>query len=162
MNKYLEKIAANRGKEFLQGKGISFGDSRLGGASNASINASHFNTAPSALFNTGDKITTPGRSGFLGLGKKPSTTINAGVTKATGDTLASGKTLGQRLAGYKTLKATQASTTKPGILSKALGFVKKNPLLAAGGALAGGLALGGKIGHTDQLQQIDYQPYTGY
>lgn len=152
-NPFLEKIATNKMKQHLMadksttssglfglGKkttttpGASFGDSRAGGASNASIMSSHANTAPSASYKSNG---THGKSIL------------------TGDSTVAGKSLGQRLEGFKVNKATAAAgaakTGVKGILSKAVGLVKRNPLTAAGTALGAGL-LAGRMGKKSDPQ----------
>jgi len=153
-NPYLEKIAANKYKQHLESKGMSFGDSRAGGASNASIMASHASTAPSNSFRTGGSKIIPGKSGFMGLGKTSPTRISDGKIKVTGDSTLN-KSLGKRLEDFKANKATIAANAEKtgvkGILGKAVGLIKRNPLTAAGAALGAGI-LAGRSGNRDQVQ----------
>lgn len=153
-NVYLEKVAANRQKAYLMSKGMDFGDSRAGGATNASISASQGSFAPSSSFNTGEKAVVQKR-GFLGLGPKKTVGMaDAGKTRITGDVLANQKPMAERLAtsGIKSKAGAAEAGAGKGILNKALGFVKKNPLLAGGAAaVAGGVALG-RMTKKDQPQ----------
>ena len=105
----------------------------LHAASNQSINAAYFDTKPSFKTATGDKATT---KSWLG----KSTTAPTGATRTTGDRLAAGN-LQDRLGAFKAKKLATpppaAAAPAKGILQKALGFAKANPL-----KVGGGLALG--------------------
>jgi hypothetical protein len=161
MNKYLEKIASNRLKQNLESKGMSFGDSRTSGASNASIMGSHANTAPTTKVPTGDKVFTPGRGGFMGMGKTPSITKATGATRTTGDSLAAGKPLrglDSRLQDFRASNAAKKSVSgAKGILGRAVGLIKKNPLVSAGLALGAGV-----VGHKMMSSGNNQQQYANY
>lgn len=146
----MEKIAGNRLKQHMISNGANFGDSRFSGATNASINASHASSAPSARVATGDKA-----KGIFGLGKLKPT----GATRVTGDSLAAGKTLADRAVAFKAQKASNAATSgSKGILNKAVGMIRKNPLASAGVALGVGV-LGHKVMSSKNNNQ---QMYTNY
>jgi len=150
-NSYLEKIAANKHKQYLIDKGqihshqfYGPNGSKVQAPTNESIKSIYSSTKPTSTFNTGGRVTTttPGRGGFLGIGKTPAvtTSIESSATKVTGDTLAGGaKSRLVRKTGVK------------GILGKAVGLIKRNPLTAAGAALGAGI-LAGRSGNRDQVQ----------
>lgn len=139
MNQYLEKIAANRLKSYLISQGADFGDSRFGGASNASIMASYNMSQPTGSFNLGEKK----RSFFkpFSTATKPTT-----ATRITGDVLVSGPNMQSRLNTYN------ASGNR--FLRSATRFVKKNPVMS--GLMAGGAVLGG-MGIKNMMSKPSYE-----
>lgn len=162
MNQYLEKIAANRHKQYMQAKGMNFD-----GITNQSIRAAYGHGDMTGTYNAGDgKLGRKG--GFMGIGSKvdPTKKTYTGATKVTGDSFAAGPNLQQRLKAHRTGKAQAAAAeaAKPlsekarGLVSKALSFAKANPLKAAGGVLAAGVAGKMMLGNS----QPQYQSYNQY
>lgn len=93
--------------------------------------------------------------GFMGLGKEKTIGFTPNTaTRLSGDALAA-KGEGSVLAKSVANKAEAGK----GILSKALGFAKRNPIATGVAALAGGVAIGSKLGQSKQPQQ---QYYSGY
>lgn len=159
-NKYLEKIASTAlsryvDKNSLPGSGRN-GEPAMGAAQ---LNKAYTGATPKGPVLSGGTVQVSkkqlltGRT--IGMRNVPNT-----ATRMSGDSLAAGPSLSQRLAnhkkglphqslgpatsipGAKPPIPTKAPIAKGGLLNRALGFVKRNPVLAAGGALAGGVAAG--------------------
>lgn len=180
-NRYLEKVAANAYKSYLASKGTDVAGISSGSllaAAPKSTSAGSFSqfgrTANriSALANPGFKP-PPGPGKSLGIGSrvkapmaiKPTNASRLAAIKNSGGTAINGVTPKGTLQG-----ALQASAAKKvegagmgrGLLGKALGFAKKNPLLAAGGAVAAGLAGTKLLNNNDNSSQPMYGGYPQY
>lgn len=163
-NKYLEKAAskwATRASHTAQGQalGLTPGQSGTGGIqligagrkTNADLLASIGSAKPSGkvLEGGGSKVM---QTGFGGLGRTKQVGFNANTAvRSTGDAL--GASGNNRILN----KATRIAEKKNTLVSKALGFAKKNPAIAAGGVLAAGLAARSVLSKKQEPQY--YQGY---
>lgn len=160
-NRYLEKVAANAYKSYLAGKGVD-----VAGISSGSLLAAapkspnvgtfgQFNqTANKIGLQANPSLKVPkGPSGFGVIGSG----IKAPKQKRLDAIKASGGTLQEALQN-----SAAAKKAGSGILGKALGFAKKKPLLAAGGAVAAGLAGAKLLSNHDNSSQPMYGGYPQY
>ncbi|HET8686052.1 MAG TPA: hypothetical protein VFM18_05230 [Methanosarcina sp.] len=171
-NPYLEKVAANAYKRYLASKGQN-----VSGISNQSLLAA----APSSK-SKGAFTGMSSKANKMGVMPSVKPSVMSRVNQATGrgPTLSvtgsplsmgakarmaglneSGKTLGDALKAHAMSKQTTsvASGGVKGILGKAIGFAKKNPLLTAGAALAGGALAGSAM---SRKSQPSYEQMQGY
>jgi hypothetical protein len=142
---------------------------KLGAPTNAAMLAGLGSSSKMHAVNTGDKVKKTGLSGLLaGKGNKMQ---DAGKTRMTGDTLAA-STIQDRLAANKkgaanaammakaheankaAMGARSAPTGAKGLVHKALGMAKRNPLAAGaiglGAAAVGASAMSGKKNDNQQ------------
>ena len=163
-NKYLVKVA-NRLKDHLKEKGQN-----VEGISSSSLNAKlppskdagSFGGMSNKARKLGDDLTP--KQGFASKFQKAigQTQGSAGAKARKEGLNQSGKTLNDALKSHAQARAARevdvASKAGKGFLPKAIGFVKKNPLLASGGALASGLLAGKAFGKSDPSQNYsNYQ-----
>jgi uncharacterized protein YcfJ len=152
-NPYLEKIAANKMKQYMIDTGQIHSHqfygpkgTKVNAPSNQSINAMYASTAPTSTYNAGGRTTTtkPGSKGILGIGKTPAvtTSVENTATRVTGDSLAGG--VKSRMVPKTGVK---------GLLGKAVGLMKRNPLATGAVALGAGMLAGrSSKGSGDQYQ----------
>ena len=170
MNQYLEKIAGNAYKNRLAAKGMNVegissqslvsaipAAKKPGSFGQMTQAANRIGKAANPKFNAGPKPSLGSRvRQMAGVGPG----ISAGAQGKLTAMKTQGKTLGQTLQSHVAAKQAAGAAAQggaKGILGKALGFAKKNPLMAAGGALAAGVGVGSMMG--GRKSEPQYGPY---
>lgn len=160
-NKYLEKVAANAFKSRMQAQGHDFtgmtnaqvaNNHRLGGSTGDSLGKG----------NLQDRLSTRKAGNFVPDNK--TVQLPRGVVKQkTGGLFSKTVSKVESSTGGVTANSAMRTTVKPaaatgmkGLLGKGVSLIKKNPLLAAGGALVAG-AVGHKAMSGSSNQQYQYQ-----